>query len=1246
MNRNSRWFLPASVFVWMLFSAFLLFPQNPSAVPNAEAKEAQQRSAKSLIEPVFPDTNKTIIHIEGEKAVSTNFTSEPTINYGCSGGRAIQLNRPGTAAVTFYADFAFFAEEAGDYLLLYGGTPPGPNDELHPSYASPFKYSIDGGEPVSVYEETAEAVEDYSPPFYFVSIGTVTLSQGKHTMRITVTDKRRFDNRYFFYLDVLYLIRTEAGKPVRGEQTPKIFPKQTLGVLPHYPFKTIDDYLIAIRDNPSNPNLLYELSLLYTLLGDNLNALKFLNKLILIEPGHEKAKVLAAKNRIWKGEIAEGLAQYRKILAAAPERTDLWLEAGKLAAWTNRYDESIALFLEALKAHPDSIDLKTNLALSYLWAGKPKEFADMTALILSESEKDPVLLKEAAESYGSNGYPEGAVQIYKQAIQKYPSLLENYLLLQDTYVSLGKNDEAASIRTDIEKTFVASDTLDRYLSQYKEKQGMKNEIIAEFQSRLAENPDNLELRELLAQTYFWNGRRTEAIDELLNIIINHTYRTIEDMEKEAVPLYDFLNTGSIIGNTLALMPKTLSDVKNTLSAQASKLTNAIKALDEYKVKLEAAKEKGQTMADASQTYLDAVNKEQGTMNLIFASAKRYVDVFSNILAHMDRRTAALSGIKETAKQKQEAFKELTKNSNWRWDRDSFFLELNITSKKGLDLALHIMGKVYLVERRFQAFEEIFSKLAATQAEDPDIQTHIAIAALWANKNESVKKAVETVPFSSPLMESIRELFPVLSLEPLTVLPLDFFAPSEEELKTLLARFDEIAKHIPELRNKNDDMQRTVHEVLYEKMIHAIYRNQESTVEQRNQLGEYYLKENDLDSGIRQFRQVLDIDPNNIRGIYRLGSIYQWKQDWNKAMEYYKNVYTLDPFYENTVSLHNKLAGEHAHSVSLHTNYFTDPYTHRWQSDASTLLHLNTFIGVEAAYGMDVVTLRNQTTYLVHDVRAFLPLTFPALALSVHPGAGIALVESKSTTASSSPADGFDYARYVADPSPYAHVDILLGLGRYLFLTGSYRWGQYEETYAPFRESRTAHSFDISFSVNLGFINLFPFNGISFRTYGKGDAISDSNFILTAAQDILVPVFQGGNPYFSIQVYGNFTFQNGFGSSIYQYYSPPGVLIAGGGFTASTWIAFAQNTLGISFRGFVANYDEQILTPENLKRRLKLEGELSVNLTLQNAEIACGGVFSAAYNYAANMLNFQPSWDYSSLSVRLAYTVKLPDYILP
>ena len=287
----------------------------------------------NLLQPVFPVSSTGLVYIEGEDAVSTNFANQPVSNFGCSGYQSVQLNRAtglqGGAA--FYAEFVFYVEEPGEYEFWYGGTPPGPADELSPSYASPFRFSLDGGEQTSVYREDMHVVEGYTPSYYWNKCSTLTLTEGTHRLRLEVAEKRAYDGRYYFYLDSLFFLNPEKISEIDAVK-PDVFPSGFDNLDIDNPFLSISDYENYINLHPDEMKAYIELSLVYSLLGDYVGALKTLTRAMAIDSSDPYPVVLAAKNRLWKGDVRESLDLYQRALSIDSEDKLLWAEAGKVAA--------------------------------------------------------------------------------------------------------------------------------------------------------------------------------------------------------------------------------------------------------------------------------------------------------------------------------------------------------------------------------------------------------------------------------------------------------------------------------------------------------------------------------------------------------------------------------------------------------------------------------------------------------------------------------------------------------------------------------------------------------------------------------------------------------------------------------------------------------------------------------------------------------------------------------------------------
>lgn len=171
-----------------------------------------------------------VIIIQGEAPDKSNYTDGKGYivkNFDFLGDRALQLSAKEPAAGGYFVEYSFNAPESGDYNIVIGGTPPGPEKEGSP-WHSPYTVSIDGKPGEVLYEE---AVRRRWPVFtqfryveggyYFVKLMSVYLNKGEHTIRITIDKPRMNDGKYTLYIDAL-LISPKGYRPfVSSKKIPK-----------------------------------------------------------------------------------------------------------------------------------------------------------------------------------------------------------------------------------------------------------------------------------------------------------------------------------------------------------------------------------------------------------------------------------------------------------------------------------------------------------------------------------------------------------------------------------------------------------------------------------------------------------------------------------------------------------------------------------------------------------------------------------------------------------------------------------------------------------------------------------------------------------------------------------------------------------------------------------------------------------------------------------------------------------------
>jgi cytochrome c-type biogenesis protein CcmH/NrfG len=1189
--------------------------------------------------------------VEGEDAVSTNFAREPVLSYSCSGSRTLQLSSSTglSGGASYYADYVFRVPETGTYELWYGGTPPGPRDDLYPSYASPFQIAFDGKKPILVSRETVSVVENYTPKYYWNMVGDVNMDARTHTIRFEVVEKRRFDGRYFFYLDCFFLVKMEGGKRVLGEPLPEVFPKDLDNRAIDSPFLSIEDYLIKIRDNPDNAQALINISLVYTMLGDYLGALKYLNRLSALKPDDAQALLLIAKNRIWKGDIDEGLKAYRRLLSMDPARRDLWMEAGKVAAWMGRYFDAISLFTDGLAAIPNDLDLTVNLGLSYLWASRQGEGEAALRSAQDIAGNDAALMDRLGTVYRVNGYPDRAISEFQAAIRASPRDLRSYLLLIEVYQSVGRTADADGVEKQISDTFFPSPRLTAYLDDFNAKQGMKQEVIAKYEAELAAQPDNLSLRQVLAQSYFWNGRQREAIEEYRGILANHAYIAIKDMEARSSILLQCMDQGYLAVDFLSRLPSIAEKEKAALAAELSRFKDALSARDaalkvadapDAEIKLKGAEE--------------ALIAEAQALTARAEEARALTSQVQELLDLLSEQANGLPALQEGDDKGQQKFLDLIKENNWSWDKAGIVSELRDNIATDL-LSRIVLAKIYLSDRQPSAAASLLSSISPDAGAGTGFRYTQVQTLLWGGKAADARVVIADLR-ANPGAVLLPSYFPEISqlAGRLSSPPEGAAAGAASDpaanAQAAAADLDFILRPAAAARKDAESMLAAMHALYSRGLVRAFYSFESNTVSMRNELGDYYVTQEDLQSAIAQFRKVLAIEPGDLEAQFRLGKICQWNRDWRAAMDAFKTVYSADPYYENVAALFNQVSRDHADSLDSTTSFFSDTSRVQWRMEASFTHLINSVFGLTAEYRTDqmridriVDSFTDRSAYQVQDLSLGLPVDLYPVNLKITPRVGGCLMGNGlftrlDSTVGTWPAPGDAFGLYSVEP--YGQADVSLGIANALYLTSTLRYGRYAETFDPLRTPVYDGSVEANLAVPFSFINAWPLRDTSLRVYGKldclaGPALDFLNAIYTGVGELTVYLIKGGDPYTVITLIGNATYQDSYAYEPYQYYSPLSELTIGGSLMGSMWIGVGGGaTLGVSLRAYGGAYQQRLLSGSPVLY-WKLEGEADLTLTRGNSAWTLTGFYNTTIPES-----------YWSFLVRFGCSIKLPTILAP
>ena len=1168
-----------------LFFYILLFSSTLTAQENAEEQETEAlpEVPEVKLTPIFPDSEEGLIYIEGEDAVSTNFATAPIYNYGASAYRSLQLiqqNAP-YGGKSYYAEYAFYVEEEGDYLFWYGGTPPGPREDVFPSYASPFKYILDDKEAVPVYREDLSVVEAYTPSYYWMEVGKITLSKGVHKLRVEVSDKRRYDGQYYFFMDAFFFLRED-----RMEEelvlVPDVFPENRLDRSIDNPFQSIAYYENMIKENPGNKGAYIVVSMIYSLLGDYINAIKNLNSAVNLDPEDPYPLLLMAKNRIWNGEVTAGLTLYKQLVILAPDNTAYWAEAGKVAAWTGNYRDSIDFFTRGLEKFPEDLNLKVNLGLTYLWMSRSGE----AETVFSEAEENSLGSHDRAMKLGNihslNGYPQFAVDIYKKEIAQSPEYLETYLNLEKAYRDTGERDKAEELISLIYDSFEESSAFSSYMNVYEEKLQMKQDILDGYRKALDENPDNINLRQELAQTYFWNGLKEEAVDESLRILVNKMFHVFKDFDSKAE---DLLTLKDKLSYTMGRYRK-IMDAYGDASKQLSSVQSAYKKAEAAVQKKPEDTELAARLDEQFLVYADAYNMAQVWMD-------RLADQES-VLEDLKDNWESLSAAEE---EDEELFRQLMGDLDWSWDRSFTKMELRQVQRDEPFLAGYILGRLALFEGRMEEAARILSTDAFEDS--PFARYGLYEAFLWQNNNEQQEKMwADEADVLTLYRQHLFDLEATDWSEP----GAGSFLPSDDEVASLTGFMNQRIKEFDTDREELDKLAGQIGKAMDKKLNRSIYYLEQETYMLRFELGDYYLEMEENLKASRQFDRVLAMDPWNISANYKLGIVSQRYGNWYRAMHQYEKVYLQNPLYENAAYYYNQLARANADYVHVTAQNILDPSCIAYTGTAEYSSKVNNWLGWGLNYQLDID--RQYRTYGSEDPSSFklhtatfdLPVQLPAWNLELTPFGGVHM---------SNAFFGSDFGF-----NPYKPVSVEdnlialtssftggLGLGwSYDFLTVDleYKYALEEDSLYYGRNLTNGHGVQLNANTYFPVQSDDKIGPVTTRTFGslkilQSEDVSGTNQIRQVVQEVSAGYLVSQKPSVRLTLNGQFNYEDSLDTGLTDYYAPDEVYEVKGGLRGTLGVHNAQYTESaeISLWGSGGSYWSAGGDPS-----LKVEGQFS------------------------------------------------------
>lgn len=1197
---------------------------------------AQEAPAGSRPEPVFPDSPTGLVWVEAENAISTNFSSQAVLDYGSSGFRQLQLNREGqSGAAPFYADYAFFVEEEGTWDLWLGGTPPGPASDLIASFISPLRISINDGAPLEIFREAVEVNERYSVNNYWYKVvEPVQLKAGVNTIRIEITETRRYDSRYYFFLDAFFL--TRQGSPLAQGQIdrallPDRFPENLDDRSINTPFQSIPQYEYKIQLEPRNKESYLLLAQVYSLIGDHGNAVKTISRGRLIAGDDPAFTLLAAKSRIWSGEIDEGLRLYREYLAGPDADPAIWAEAAKMSAWLMKYREAETLYTQALALYPDDINLRTNYALTLLWEGRVTEGERILAQLWQAVMDDPAKVLSLGRIYEVSGYVDKGIDTYSKGIIRFPDLLELYLRLIQAYEKTNQEAKAAETFKLIQDRFRPSDRLNGLIEALAQESSMKNATLEGYRLRLSENPDNLELRLELLRAYYWNGMLEAALDQGNQILANKLYAILLGLDDDLDTTYrlmDLLQALESPLNTLRI------ESQRTGTQLQRSLANWQKAAVQEEKNRGAKDQSKHTKALADLTLAaETLSLELAQAESLLYQSARLMDHLANLLDE----AAPEYGMREADQEL------LSKTGEWRWNVDaelSFLKDLGNVNP----LAYHGLVRISSFYPRPQPPAPAAEVLKQTAR-------ILSQSRLWSSgKLDPQWDPLDYYNHGAELQSTVLDL----GMKTLQG------APPQELAYDPVQAVADMQSGIAGLLEKSTTLAAETAQTLTSLMARArarlavrMYQFDSEAVQDRREMADILLSMGRPADAVLILGKVLAINPSDASSTFTLGRALEMRGDWVGAMASYLSVYELNPRFETAVSSYNRLAQVHAKVMEMDFKSSVDSNRTDAKARLAYAVPITSQAELHTSYQMENWKIHKPQagtlpeSVQLHSLELQVPYKLGESGFTLRPRAKISL-HNKLANVDPPVLDDFSVealAEYaVISPGLGASLDWEIGG---LNLSLAYSLNQLADTFFPDRSVHFQHGILVSSSFYkenpawslariFGFRAVFD-SGFRFSPYEAGQ----ENTALHAEGEIRIGNLLSRSPHLLLDLGLLGSWQNTLGELVSDYYSPSEVVAIKGGATLSAGfdlggtssLAVRTSRVAVSIRwwpGYLSIQEQG---------RFTHDGSVRVDYSSRGLTL-----YASLAGSRANATTADPV--YWSSSLGLGASLKLGNYIIP
>lgn len=188
-------------------------------------------------------------------------------------------------------------------------------------------------------------------------------------------------------------------------------------------------YREALRADPNNPQLHYNLSLALDRLGDQSAERRELEKAVQLSPdlavAHNQLGILALQ----RGQMAEAEAAFKKAIAGDPLYADAQNNLGVLYSREGKDSDAAALYLQAIASDPKYAKAYVNLGILLAQHGQVAQGEQQLRTAIQINPSDPGPYTALGMIQGKTGRAAEAVESFRKVVSLVPNSADAHLNL-------------------------------------------------------------------------------------------------------------------------------------------------------------------------------------------------------------------------------------------------------------------------------------------------------------------------------------------------------------------------------------------------------------------------------------------------------------------------------------------------------------------------------------------------------------------------------------------------------------------------------------------------------------------------------------------------------------------------------------------------------------------------------------------------------------------------------------------------